>query len=78
LVKENDTMTDAPKSLGPGLEIKTFRGRSGVCYLVFRTHDGTFHVFQDVDPQEACRDCAQETETDDRQGWEILWQRLRE
>jgi hypothetical protein len=77
-VKEDETMMDAPKGLGPGLEIKTFRGRSGVWYLVFRTRDGTFHVFREVDPRAAARDCGSEAETEDHNAWESLWRKPRE
>lgn len=69
-------MTDKPKSLGPGLEIKTLRGGSSVSYLVFRTGDGAFHVFREVEPREAARDCGAKTDTDGRDGWETFWQKL--
>lgn len=40
-------MTVKRKKRGFGLEIKTFRGKSGTTYIVFRKQR-SFHVFSEV------------------------------
>jgi len=38
-----------PKKKGLGLEMKTFAGRDGSSYLIFRTRSGSFHAFLEVE-----------------------------
>jgi hypothetical protein len=68
---------DEPRSLGAGLEIKTLRGRSGVSYLVFRAGEENFHVFREVDSEEAARDCGAKPSADGRDPWKALWEKFR-
>lgn len=61
------------KRRGFGLEMKTFKGRSGSSYLVFRTGAGSFHVFQEVEAKQAVRNCGAKREGTTRQMWERVW-----
>jgi hypothetical protein len=65
------TKTIIPKRSGFGLEAKTFKGKSGQTYLVFRTLGGGFHVFVEVEAKEAGTDCG-----GGRQGTRLEWQKL--
>ncbi len=63
-----------PKKKGLGLEMATFQGKSGTNYLVFRTQRGSFHVFGEVNPRQAARDCGAKTRLrTTRQVWKRLW-----
>jgi hypothetical protein len=65
------------KRHGTRLEFRTFTGRDGNDYLVFRNPDGSFHTFVEVEAKEAAREC--EAEEDDgattQSMWESLWNR---
>ena len=61
-----------PKKHGLGLEMRTFDGTSQNHYLVFRTKQGAFHVFQEVEAKEAARDCGKESEGNTRLMWQSL------
>jgi hypothetical protein len=37
------------KRAGFGLEVKSLVGKSGMSYIVFKTKNGAFHVFQEVE-----------------------------
>jgi len=39
------------------LEVKTFQGKSGNHYLVFRTPDDRFHVFVETEAKAVAKDC---------------------
>jgi hypothetical protein len=61
-----------PKRGGLGLEAKTFKGKSGRVYLVFKTLEGGFHTFVETQAKDAAEDCgAQRKET--RRDWRSLW-----
>jgi hypothetical protein len=61
-----------PKRGGLGLEAKTFKGKSGRIYLVFKTLEGGFHTFVETQAKDAGEDCgAQRKET--RRDWRSLW-----
>ncbi len=45
-----------PKKSGYGLEFKAFEGEKST-YIVFRTPDGAFHVFSEIEATQAARDC---------------------
>ena len=62
------------KMQGLGLEVKTFMGKSGAPYLVFRTNPGSFHVFIEVEAKGAARDCGTKEGTT-HQMWARLWKR---
>jgi hypothetical protein len=61
-----------PKRGGLGLEAKTFKGKSGRIYLVFKTLEGGFHTFVETQAKDAAEDCgAQRKET--RRDWRSMW-----
>jgi hypothetical protein len=62
-----------PKKKGYGLEIKTFKGKSGNSYLVHRTQEGSFHVFVEVEAKSAAKDCGDHMSGNTRSQWEKLW-----
>lgn len=59
-------MTLKRKKSGLGLEMRTFAGKNGDSYLVFRTNKGSFHVFRECG-------CAV-VDGNTRQMWGSLWQ----
>jgi hypothetical protein len=61
------------KKKGFGLEMKTFRGDDGISYLVFRTREGAFNVFVEVEAKEAARRCGATREGNSRQMWGAVW-----
>ena len=66
-------MTVKRKRKGLGLEMRTFSGRDRNAYLVFRTSDGSFHVFMEVEAKEAARQCGAVDEKNTRQMWGAVW-----
>ena len=61
------------KRKGVGLEIKTFKGRGGKTYIVFRAQNRAFHVFQEVEAKQAARDCGSRPQGNTRVMWNELW-----
>lgn len=63
------------KREGTGLEFKTFVGKDGVHYLVFRSLEGSFHAFVEVEAKQAARECGATEDPYDntRTMWESLW-----
>jgi hypothetical protein len=63
------------KREGTGLEFKTFIGADGRRYLVFRSLEGSFHAFAEIEAKQAARECgATESPTaNTRTMWESLW-----
>ena len=61
------------KREGRSLEIKTFLGQDGNNYLVFRTLDGSFHTFVEVEAKQAARECGAAEGANTRQMWESIW-----
>jgi hypothetical protein len=45
------------KKRGFSLEAKTFEGNKGGMYLVFRTLDGSYHTFAEVEAKQVAREC---------------------
>lgn len=58
---------------GYAINFRTFIGKDGGKYLVFRTAEGSFHVFSEVEAKEAARDCGSAELSNTRQMWESLW-----
>lgn len=56
-----------------GLEIKSFKGRSGNQYVVLRTPKGSYHVLVEVEAKAAARDCGVKINGTTRQEWASLW-----
>ena len=65
------------KKVGLGLEVKTIKGKSGRPYLVFRTQDGNFHIFREVNAKKAARDCGAGLAANDRGLWQSVWKKTR-
>ena len=61
------------KRAGLGLEAKTFKGNSGTTYIVFRSADGSFHAFAEVEAKEAARDCGAVEGHNTRSEWKSIW-----
>jgi hypothetical protein len=70
------SMTEKPKKIGLGLEVKTFKGRSGRAYLVFRTPAGDYHVFSEVSEDESASDCGVKKGSSTEPTWESMWHDL--
>ena len=62
------------KREGTELSFKTFVGSDGTRYLVFRSLDGSFHVFAEVEAKQAARECGAAELANTRQMWESLWE----
>jgi hypothetical protein len=60
------------KKRGSGLEARTFEGRSGYVYTVFRSPGGSFHVFVETEAKAAAKNCGGKG-SNTRQQWESLW-----
>jgi hypothetical protein len=65
------------KKDGTEIGLKVFPGRDGNRYLVFRTLDGSFHTFVEVEAKQAARECGAEELTNTRLMWESLWEQQR-
>ena len=61
------------KRQGIGLEMKIFVGGDGNSYLVFRTQEGAYHTFVEVEAKQAAKECGSTTEGSTRQRWDRLW-----
>ncbi len=55
------------------MDIRTMRGRDGNTYLVFRTTNGSYHVFVEVEAKEAARQCGAKELSNTRMMWASLW-----
>ena len=64
-----------PNRQGKGLEMRTFEGKDGRSYLVFRTPRGSYHTFVEVEAKEAARDCGYpEPKGHTNEMWDTLWE----
>ena len=59
---------------GTELAFKIFLGSDGTRHLVFRSLDGSFHVFTEVEAKQAARECGAAELANTRQMWESLWE----
>jgi hypothetical protein len=55
------------------LGLKIFDGKDGNRYLVFRTLDGSFHTFVEVEAKQAARECGAQELVNTREMWKSLW-----
>lgn len=62
------------KREGTELAFKRFVGSDGNNYLVFRSLEGSFHVFTEVEAKQAARECGAAELANTRQMWESLWE----
>ena len=65
-----------PKRRGVGLEMRTFKGTEGR-YLVFRTPQGSYDVFKEVEAKHAARECGAKIEANTREKWKQFWEKRR-
>jgi hypothetical protein len=63
------------KREGTTLAFKTFVVSDGTHYLVFRSLEGSFHVFAEVEAKQASRECGATELANTRQMWESLWEK---
>jgi hypothetical protein len=61
------------KRKGAGIEMRTYRGKDGRTYLVFRTEGGAFHTFVETEAKQATRECGTRVIGTTRQMWSALW-----
>ena len=61
------------KREGTQLGFKTFIASDGTRYMVFRSLEGSFHVFVEVEAKQAARECGAAELANTRQMWEALW-----
>jgi hypothetical protein len=66
-------MSPKLKRRGVGLDIKTFAGRDGRSYLVFRTPSGSFHTFVETEAKDAARECGDAVKGNTRRMWKDIW-----
>ncbi|MFN0019676.1 MAG: hypothetical protein ACKVP0_15570 [Pirellulaceae bacterium] len=64
------------KKDGAELGLKIFAGRDGNQYLVFRSLDGSFHSFVEVEAKQAARECGSEELANTRLMRASLWDRM--
>jgi hypothetical protein len=71
-------MAIKPKRRGFGLELKSFCGKDGRSYVVFRTASGSFHVFEEVEAKQAARNCGAPAQgnINTRRVWNDLWKTI--
>jgi hypothetical protein len=60
------------KKKGLGLEAKTFIGKQGSSYLVFRSLDGSYHAFVEVEAKQAARERGATEGPNTRKMWQLL------
>jgi hypothetical protein len=67
------SMTTKNKRRGFDLTVKSFRGRDGRSYIIFRTATGSYHSFVEVEAKEAARQCGATKERNTRAMWKSIW-----
>ena len=58
---------------GTGLEMKVYRGRDNNSYLIFKTQQGSYHAFMEVEAKQAARECGSSQEAHTRTMWKAIW-----
>jgi hypothetical protein len=66
-------MAPKRKRRDKALESRTFSGKDGRSYLVFRTTGGSFHTFVEVEAKEAARQCGDPPKGNTRRMWQAVW-----
>jgi hypothetical protein len=61
------------KKRGVDLSVKTFTGEKGT-YVVFRTPDGAYHAFVEIEAKEAALDLG-EPKRHTNKMWDSIWNR---
>lgn len=60
------------KRKGLGLEVRSFTGKSGDTYIVFRSTGGSYHVLVEVEAKRAAQDCGGKG-ANTRAKWASIW-----
>jgi hypothetical protein len=60
------------KRKGLGLETRTFKGKRGDTYIVFRSTKGSYHAFVEVEAKKAAQDCGGKG-ANTRARWQSVW-----
>jgi hypothetical protein len=60
---------------GTSLAFKTFVAADGTRFLDFRSLEGSFHIFAEMEAKLAARDCGAEEFGNTRQMWDSLWEK---
>jgi hypothetical protein len=68
-----ESVTPKAKKRGIGLDMRTFVGKDGRSYLVFRTGRGVYHVFMEVEAKAAARKCGATKAGTTHQMWDEVW-----
>jgi hypothetical protein len=53
--------------------MRTFEGKDGSTYLVFRTPKGAYHVFREVNARDAAREAFSQPNRTTVQMWNNVW-----
>jgi hypothetical protein len=61
------------KRRGLNLEAKSFIGKDGRNYLVFKSTQGSYHAFVEIEAKQAARDCGATVEKNTREMWKSVW-----
>jgi hypothetical protein len=64
------------KRQGTGLEMKMFLGRDDNSYLIFKTQNGSYHAFMEVEAKQAARECGSSQEAHTRTMWKVIWDKV--
>jgi hypothetical protein len=64
-----------PKKTRFRVETRAFEGSSGTSYVVYRTPQGAFHVFMEVEAEPAADDCGAPKKGRARTKWQAIWDR---
>jgi hypothetical protein len=62
-----------PKRRDKVLETRTFAGKDARSYIVFRTSEGSFHTFVEIEAKEAARQCGGPVKGNTRRMWQSIW-----
>ena len=62
-----------PKRDGSEIGMRIFAAADDRRFLVFRSLEGSFHVFTEVEAKEAARACGAPDDGNTRTMWEYLW-----
>lgn len=63
------------KRRGFNLDVKSFAGKDGRNYIVFRSTRGSYHAFVEVEAKQAARECGAAAEKNTREMWKGVWRK---
>ena len=68
-------MTTTLKRRGLNLEAKSFVGKDGRSYIVFKSTQGSYHAFVEIEAKQAARQCGATAEKNTREMWKSVWKK---